>query len=780
MFAVVIELPSHSLCVNTVIIRAFYTSPFFIVNSFIIAKGVITIMAIATLHSNFSRIVLLLGVISLVACGGGGGGKKKPKDTTPEAFSFTASTNAATSAVVTSPAITVSGIDAPAPVSITGGEYSISGGAFTTSPGTVSSGQTIALKVMASSATNTPVDAVLSVGGVRATFRVTTAPDVAPAAFSFAATTNAALSSAITSAPITLSGYDVAVPVSITGGEYSINGGAFTSAAGTISPTQTIAVKVISSNANSTAVAATLTVGGVSATYSVTTLADAIPNAFAFTPAINAVPGSVNTSNAITVEGIDTTVPIVITGGEYSINGGAFTSVAGTVTNGQTVAVKAVALGGTELTHNAVVTIGSVNGTYSVTTILDTTAPVAEFKFPTPYTMSEATSVKVRGTATDEHAISSVKLVVNGTTEVLATPKAQGDFSSWTAEVPLTANAENEIKVVATDDRNNSISIDVANEVSIRQAPVANAFPDENNQFGSIFQGLVIDATGTRNRLLITEYDDVFSVDVKTGQRLKLIEGSEQLMSLSLEPIQDRLYASSDNSIIEYVLSSGERINKYTTGLLSNIHVMTIDFKNDIKSIVGIEYKYGGEGANIARFSLQTKEFSIISSDNLEPKIIASEGIALDSSHNRFLVSSGGQSQENDQHAVIAVDYNSGSHSILSSNSVGQGEGFIGLLPNGREAGLFHLAIGGNYLYLAEYPNKIFKIDLENGNRSVVEGITYRNASENYQLQVGYGAMQYEEESQLLYAIESFRGAVFVIDTETNERVILSKSKNNY
>ena len=109
--------------------------------------------------------------------------------------------------------------------------------------------------------------------------------DKIPAAFSFTATTNAALSTAITSAAVTLSGFDVAVPISITNGEYSINGGAFTSATGTISPSQTLAVKVISSSANNTPVEATLNVGGVRAAYRVTTLATAVacPDGSAFT-----------------------------------------------------------------------------------------------------------------------------------------------------------------------------------------------------------------------------------------------------------------------------------------------------------------------------------------------------------------------------------------------------------------------------------------------------------------------------------------------------------------
>jgi hypothetical protein len=572
----------------------------------------------------------------------------------------------------------------------------------------------------------------------------------------------------------------VAVPVSITGGEYSINGGAFTSAAGTISPTQTIAVKVISSNANSTAVAATLTVGGVSATYSVTTLADAIPNAFAFTPAINAVPGSVNTSNAITVEGIDTTVPIVITGGEYSINGGAFTSVAGTVTNGQTVAVKAVALGGTELTHNAVVTIGSVNGTYSVTTILDTTAPVAEFKFPTPYTMSEATSVKVRGTATDEHAISSVKLVVNGTTEVLATPKAQGDFSSWTAEVPLTANAENEVKVVATDDRNNSISIDVANEVNIRQAPVANAFPDENNQFGSIFQGLVIDRFGGRNRVLVGGVSSVISVDLNTGIRQPTITHSSNIKSLVLDPAGAFLFASSYDEILEFDLISGELNNTYTSELVDNAAAMTIDTtaKNG-SSLVMVNSVYSDtSGGSSVGFSLLEKEFYLISPATNQPYLMLGEGIAVDATNNRYLIPVGGQFDLS-LHGIVAVDRSNGAHSIFSSNTVAGGELFGEVY--GSDSALITAIVDQytNALIVPEYPNKLFSIDLTTGDRKVITNVIYKNTAGVGVSNAALGAMDIDKDKRILFAVESTRKALIAIDLETGEKVILSKSKNN-
>src|SRR5262245_54102132 len=76
-----------------------------------------------------------IGVLTLLtACGGGGGGgspQNPPPDTRPDAFAFTAQSGVEPSTVVTSNEVTISGINAAASVAITGGEYSINGGAFT-------------------------------------------------------------------------------------------------------------------------------------------------------------------------------------------------------------------------------------------------------------------------------------------------------------------------------------------------------------------------------------------------------------------------------------------------------------------------------------------------------------------------------------------------------------------------------------------------------------------------------------------------------------------------
>jgi len=116
---------------------------------------------------------------------------------------------------------------------------------------------------------------------------------------------------------------------------------------------------------------ATLTIGGVSDTFSVTTKAAPpvlTPDAFSFTDVTDAELSTSYESNAITVAGISAPTPISITGGEYSINDGAYTSADGTVSNGQTVKVRLTSSANYSMTRDATLTIGGVSDTFSVTT----------------------------------------------------------------------------------------------------------------------------------------------------------------------------------------------------------------------------------------------------------------------------------------------------------------------------------------------------------------------------------------------------------------------------
>lgn len=103
------------------------------------------------------------------------------------------------------------------------------------------------------------------------------APDSTPDPFTFTDQTGVALSTMIESALITVSDINTVSTLSVTGGEYAINGGAYTAVAGTVVNGDTVKVHHTSSASNSTAVDTILTIGGVSDTFTSTTLA-AVPN----------------------------------------------------------------------------------------------------------------------------------------------------------------------------------------------------------------------------------------------------------------------------------------------------------------------------------------------------------------------------------------------------------------------------------------------------------------------------------------------------------------------
>ena len=108
---------------------------------------------------------------------------------------------------------------------------------------------------------------------------------------------------------------------------------------------------------------------------------DTVPTAFSFTAQTGVALNSVATSNTLTVSGINSASAISIVGGTYSINGGAYVSTDGTVTNGQTVTVQQTASASYSTTTTATLTIGGVSGAFDVTTM---TAPLVTTSYTAP------------------------------------------------------------------------------------------------------------------------------------------------------------------------------------------------------------------------------------------------------------------------------------------------------------------------------------------------------------------------------------------------------------
>jgi len=235
-----------------------------------------------------------------------------------------------------------------------------------------------------------------------------------PSPFSFTPLIDVDPSSVQVSNSITVASTDVPAPISVSnGGQYSVNGGNFTSAAGVVSPGAQVQLQLTAASGYSTSDSAVLTIGGVTSTFTVTT---GTPTALTggFTPVTNAVPNSIQTSNAITVAGTTMSVPIsVSSGAEYSINGAPYTGAPGTVQPGDQVTVQMTTPSTYNTTTSAVVTIGGVTSTYTVTT----GTPTALQGGFTPVTNAVPNSIQTSNAISVAGTIMSVPISVSSGAE---------------------------------------------------------------------------------------------------------------------------------------------------------------------------------------------------------------------------------------------------------------------------------------------------------------------------------------------------------------------------
>ncbi|MGH9200803.1 MAG: PKD domain-containing protein, partial [Vicinamibacterales bacterium] len=206
------------------------------------------------------------------------------------------------------------------------------------------------------------------------TITVTNDVDTVPDAFEFTDVPDAPSSEVIVSNAIMVRGIDRKTAIGIassTIARYSINGGRFRAGTATVKNGDQVRLQIVSAIDGGESRSATLTIGGVSDTWTVTTGQDAMADPVRFDDRRRAQPGALVTSRLVTISGISVPVDVHISGDEsalYSINGGAFTSEPGVVNNGDTVQL----LPRASTTPGAVVTarlgVGSVSAAWNVMT----------------------------------------------------------------------------------------------------------------------------------------------------------------------------------------------------------------------------------------------------------------------------------------------------------------------------------------------------------------------------------------------------------------------------
>jgi hypothetical protein len=487
---------------------------------------------------------IILASLFLGACGGGGG---KKSDTTPNGFSFVAQNDVALGESVESASVTISGIDAAAAISVTGGEYAIGTGAYTSAAGTITSGQAVKLRVTASGQFSAAVVASLTVGGVSGSFSATTLSlDDDPEVFAPAAPqTGIVISAPHEFTAFTVAGINDVVSISIENGLYAINGGSLTDAAGQVSVDDSVVVQVTAASTFATTISATLTVGSREGVFSVESeVEDTTPDSFDL-----GVDGTATSpeewleSQVITLAGINSAANISIANGEFKLVGtDDYPSSATTVTNGQQVQVRVQASDLHATTETATLTIGAVSDTFAVITN-DETAPEASVVFPTPNTLSDGTTLTLRGKASDDFGpVTRVQVVVTtdeGTVEVDNQTIAAGDGEdyrdTWAVQVGLATDKVNAISVVATDEAGNEQGVPV--ELVVTQSTTRINFPVGNDEaFGQFTAKGIAWDRGT-DRLFVpgsSPNQRILVVNINDGIRSVFIDNDPAFQSFSM------------------------------------------------------------------------------------------------------------------------------------------------------------------------------------------------------------------------------------------------------
>lgn len=301
-------------------------------------------------------------------------------DLVPDPFEFVDRTGVLANTAVTSVPVTISGIDGAATLELGGDasrKWSKNGGLFTSAPGTVVNGDAVRLRVRSSATGSAAVNVVAMIGTVSDVWSVTTAPDdTAPDPFQFVDYSTVATGTVYESEPVTISGINKPAPISLTGHasrKWSKNGGVYVSASGTVVQGDVVRLKLTSAPKAEATVTATANIGGVLDSWTVTTgSSDITPAAFTFNDVSNAATSAVITSNTITVSGINTSVPVrlsgSIAGDQYSKNGGAFTSANGTVGAGDTIRLRMTSSASASTAKSLKCIIGTRADNWTVTT----------------------------------------------------------------------------------------------------------------------------------------------------------------------------------------------------------------------------------------------------------------------------------------------------------------------------------------------------------------------------------------------------------------------------
>lgn len=421
-------------------------------------------------------------------------------------------------------------------------------------------------------------------------------------------------------------------------------------------------------------------------------------------------------SEAVTIQGIDQAIDIAIEGGEYAINGEAFTAADGQVANGDSLVVRVMTSPEFETETQATVTVGPLTAIFSVTTDAEREKPTAAVAFPhldglvtrLSYNGNPAL-VTLRGTAADNVAVQRV--TVGG---VDASPASGDSLENWTADVYLSDVGESTL-IVEVEDVNGNINT---------QAATRNVTVTDTPAYG-ICGPIAYDAANNR---VLKVTSKVTATDITTGASTHYpVSGNYH--GSAFNAVTGILYAFDiDGNVFEVSLSNApDNAISWdgTSGISFKPGMATIDSATN--TLYMLNSSFGISEWAVYSVDLASGVRAVVTSDNYGSGEDISDTFGISAANGRLFA----HSRLAGEDRILEVDLATGNRTVISGAGVGNGYGLN--WTHGFTVGPL-----AQKAYIGDFYDEIIEVDLASGDRRLVSA-KYDHLDTNLVFEQGFG-----------------------------------------
>lgn len=696
------------------------------------------------------RILMATCFISLVGCGSGGGSSSPvdsgAADRSPKAFSFSDVKNVNVGDWVVSDEIQVSGIDDGTRLSIEDGEYSLNGGEFEAVTAMINNNDRLMIRVFSSETPATLASARVAVGTFTASFDVTTSHDSIPDPLVFSPQENISAGVWATTNEVIVKGLSREVTLSVSNGEYSLNGNAFTTSVGSAENGDRLRLRTLVQGSLAETITV-ITLGGSEFIFSVVSKADSeAPEINVFFPPVN----SHSDGGAVFVRGTVADVGLVK---NVQVNG-----VDAVLSDDNKSWMVSVPLAPVSTDFNIVATDYSgnsreINSLSHVSSVVSLAEPVDLTVNPLNGEILVLDSVR-ESLVRVASGGGGGNLLFSNSTQISAS------LDDYPADVVFDGEGnrvfilEREGKEILTFDLNDKSLTTFS----------GNGSPGSGVPFGAVCSGLALDKKN--NRLITLDLSEraLIAIDIDTGYRSLLsVEDDSSGVGftlgrrLAVDNDHDRiLFTRSGSSVVQVDLSTHER--SFFSFASPGAHFTElVDIEIDPKNSRALVLDRGQK--KIFAIDLATEKrtlFAGIGYGSINNLLEKPTAMSLNEDGSKLMV------VDAELGEIVVVDMETREQTIISSlNSQDQGQNFK-LLANINLAGDKFLALG----------ESLFEVDLQTGVRQVVSDYLLPELGPRWSAFPADLAVN--AESNIAYIVDHNQETIYAVDLLNGARSIIS------